>query len=197
MVQKPVKDIKLLVRATFTGHISKEIWVSQDIADWELYVFMNNLEFTKDLIKGKIAEIIFEQMFRETNKYTILRFGYEYTMPQLAQYQKLLSDDAKKVLENLRHAPDFVLITENKKELYLVEVKYRTKINEKETLNIAQKILEKCELAWLFIASPIGFFFEPCNTIVRNNGVIGILYPSSIKQETQKQYLNLLKEFEQ
>ena len=33
--------------------------------------------FIKDLIKGKIAEIIFEQMFRESGRYTILHSGYE------------------------------------------------------------------------------------------------------------------------
>jgi hypothetical protein len=37
MVQKPMKVKKLLVRATFIGHISKGIWVSQDIAGWELF----------------------------------------------------------------------------------------------------------------------------------------------------------------
>jgi hypothetical protein len=38
-------------------------------------------EFIKDLVKGKIAEIIFEQMFRESGRYTILHSGYEYTLP--------------------------------------------------------------------------------------------------------------------
>jgi len=45
--------------------------------------------FIKDLVKGKIAEIIFEQMFRESGRYTILHSGYEYTLPELAQYQHL------------------------------------------------------------------------------------------------------------
>lgn len=56
--------------------------------------------FIKDLIKGKIAEIIFEQMFRESARYTILHSGYEYTLPELAQYQHLA--EVKAVIENIR-----------------------------------------------------------------------------------------------
>ena len=33
------------------------------------------------MIKGKIAEIIFEQIFRESGRYTMLHSGYEYTLP--------------------------------------------------------------------------------------------------------------------
>ncbi len=47
----------------------------------------NEIEFSKDLIKGKVAEVIFEQMFREEEKFTVIPFGYEHTMPTLAQYR--------------------------------------------------------------------------------------------------------------
>lgn len=46
---------------------------------------MNNISFTKNLIKGKIAEIIFENMLREAGIFTILHFGYEYILPELAK----------------------------------------------------------------------------------------------------------------
>lgn len=42
-----------------------------------MYNVRMNAEFVKDLIKGKVAEIIFEQMFRESGKFTILHSGYE------------------------------------------------------------------------------------------------------------------------
>jgi hypothetical protein len=155
---------------------------------------MKNIEFSRDLIKGKIAEIIFEQMFRVSGKFTILRFGYEYTQPELAQYQYLTK--IKTVLENIRTSPDFILISQNKKEVYLVEVKYRSRRIESNTKKIAEGILETWNPSWLFIASPDGFFFEPCHTIVANKGKIGSLYTKWVDKKTQLEYLKLLKEFE-
>lgn len=38
---------------------------------------MTNIRFTHDLIKGKIAELIFAQMIRSTCVHTILEFGYK------------------------------------------------------------------------------------------------------------------------
>jgi hypothetical protein len=39
MAKNPVKVIKLSVQSTFTGHISKGIWVAQAIAGGELCNF--------------------------------------------------------------------------------------------------------------------------------------------------------------
>lgn len=155
-----------------------------------------NAEFVKDLIKGKIAEIIFEQMFRESGKFTILRAGYEYTLPELAQYQHLTEVNA--VIENIRNAPDFVLISQDKKEVYLVEVKYRRQRRPQELKDVADKTLEIWNPSWLFVASPDGFFFEPCNTVSRNDGEIGRLYDGGkwVEPGLQAQYLKLLNEFE-
>jgi hypothetical protein len=195
------EGIKLLVRAP-SSVISRKGYGFRKGSLAGSFVFpakqkpMKNIDFTRELIKGRIAEIIFEQMFRETGRFTILRFGYEYTMPELAQYQNLLGEDGKKVLDNIRHAPDFALITEDKKQLYLVEVKYRTKIHKGLDKEIAKGILEKWEHAWLFIASPEGFFFEPCNTIVKNKGEMGDSIDKWINRETQNKYSNLLNEFE-
>jgi len=155
---------------------------------------MENFEFTKELIKGRIAETIFEQMFRESGKFTILRFGYENTSPELAQYQHLLKN--KKILDKIRHAPDFLLITQDKTEAYFVEVKYRKTVNAPEIKEIAEQVLRRADPSWLFIASPKGFFFEPCNTILRNNGDIQTLYDKWADSQIQKEYLELLNKFE-
>jgi len=37
--------------------------------------------FEHNLIKSRIAETIFEEMFHDTKKFTILHFRYEYTTP--------------------------------------------------------------------------------------------------------------------
>ncbi len=151
--------------------------------------------FVKDLIKGKIAEIIFEQMFRESGEYTILHSGYEYTLPELAQYQHLT--EIKAVIENIRNAPDFVLISQDKKRVYLVEVKYRRNRNPRELKKICENTLQIWNPSWLFVASPDGFFFEPCNDVVnKNDGQIGPLYDKWVKNDVQSEYLKLLNQFE-
>ena len=153
----------------------------------------NKIRFSKDLIKGKIAEIVFEQMFRDGGKYTILRFGYEYTTPELAQYQHLV--ELKDVLQNIRHTPDFILMSQNKKEVYLVEVKYRSNLIPDEINKIAQETLQIWNPSWLFVATPQGFFFEPCNTIANREGKIGELFDKWVSKETQKKYVDLLNHF--
>ncbi|MDD5430946.1 MAG: hypothetical protein PHP03_01860 [Candidatus Pacebacteria bacterium] len=154
----------------------------------------DHIKFSKELIKGRIAEIVFEQMFRESGNFTILRFGYEYTLPELAQFQH--SVELQKVLENMRHTPDFVLISQSKKEVYLVEVKYRSNYYEDEIKQIAEETLKKWDPSFLFLATPKGFFFGPCNTIVTDNGKIGVLYDKWASKEIQEKYLELLNEFE-
>ena len=151
-------------------------------------------KFVQNLIKGKIAEIIFEQMFRESGKYTILHSGYEYTLPELAQYQHLA--EIKAVVENIRNAPDFILVSQDHTEVYLVEVKYRTHRDPENLKEIVTKTLEIWNPSWLFVASPDGFFFEPCHTVLKNNGVIGALYDKWVSGDIQIEYLKLLNQFE-
>ena len=155
---------------------------------------MNNIDFARELIKGRIAETVFEQMFRESGNYTILRAGYEYTLPELAQYQHLAEIQA--VIENIRNAPDFVLISQDKKKVYLVEVKFMARRDPKKIKEIVDDILKTWNHSWLFIASPDGFFFEPCNDISNNEGKIGELYPTWAESGIQSEYLKILKQFE-
>ena len=83
-------------------------------------------DFVRRLIKGKIAEIIFQHMFSEQNFCTVIPFGYEHTMPLVAQYQHLV--ETTKALENIRNNPDFILIKPDHTQLILVDVKYRSKM---------------------------------------------------------------------
>ena len=76
----------------------------------------DEIGFNRDLIKGKIAEIVFEQMFREEGEFTILRLGYEYTSPQLAQYKNHI--EVQQVLNTIKSAPDFALISHDKKRVF-------------------------------------------------------------------------------
>ena len=153
-----------------------------------------HVNFIKQLVKGKIAEIIFEQMFSESGKFTILHSGYEYTLPELAQYQHL--NEVKAVMTNIRNAPDFVLISQDKKEVHLIEVKYRSQLSSKDIREVAEGLLKTWNPSWLFIATPNGFFFELCNSILNNDGDIKPLYETWVDYKIQEEYLKLLNEFE-
>lgn len=148
---------------------------------------------TREFIKGKIIEIIFQEMFRESGEFTILPIGYEYTTPILAQYQHFL--EVRQVLDNIRNAPDFALISQDKRKVFLVEVKYRSEYKNEEILEIAQDTLTRWSPCFLFFASKDNFFFSPCSSIIKNNGGIEKLRESWIKEDIQQEYLSIMHEF--
>ncbi len=151
-------------------------------------------KFSKDLIKGKIAEEIFEQMFREKGAFTVIPFGYEKTVPELINCGK--SDNAKKVKKNISSSPDFILISQNKESVYLVEVKYLAKLNPETMKDIAMKQQRRWHPSWIFIATLSGFHFDYCSNIIKNSGKVAELENWLITKDLQDKYLNLLKEFE-
>jgi len=152
-------------------------------------------DFSRKLIKGKIAEIIFQQLFREQGGYTIIPFGYEYTVPQLAQCTSA-NRQAKRVIDNIKHAPDFALVSTNNQSVYLVEVKFMRKYSEKYALEDANYQKERWDPSWIFIATLDGFFFDHCGSIVSHAGLAKPLAESWVNKELQEKYLELLKEFE-
>jgi hypothetical protein len=150
--------------------------------------------FSRELLKGKIAEVIFEQMFRDCGKFTVLPFGYENTVPEVAQYQHLV--EVQKVLDNIRHSPDFIIITQDRAQVYLIEVKYRRLATPQDIKAIAEKVRERWDIAWLFLATPEGFYFDSINRIINSGGNIPPLSYSWIDEQTQARYRTLLNEFE-
>ena len=154
----------------------------------------DEIDFTRRLIKGKIAEIIFEMMIREMDRVTVLRAGYEYTHPEIAQYQQLLGSKGREVLKFFEHNPDFLLFNKNKSSLYLVEVKYSRNLDFDRIYKIAKEELERSDYVWLFVTTPQGFFFSQCKDIIRTNS-IQPLSPDWVLPDIQKKHLELLNEF--
>jgi hypothetical protein len=152
-----------------------------------------DLQFSRQLIKGKITELIFEEMFRSAEEFTIIPLGYEHTTPLLAQYRRHMH--VQKVLDNISNAPDFALVSQDKKSVYLVEVKYRSRFDNQDILKIASEIHESWNPCFLFVASQDKFYFSPCSAIITSGGEIEALGESWIKKEIQLSYLSLLKEF--
>lgn len=163
---------------------------------------MSQNDFQEDLIKGRIAETVFEQMFRETTNYDVYPLGYEHTVPILCQFRDHYEyvkheenrETIKKILDNFSNAPDFLITKPDKSKLYIVEVKYRSSYNAKEIEEIAAKIKEKWEMVWLFLATKERFYFGSCTDTIKNNGQMK--YFDWISPEKQQKYLKLIQEYE-
>jgi hypothetical protein len=153
-------------------------------------------DFSKQLIKGRIAETIFEQMFCDAGDYTVIPFGYEKTVPEIARQNKLSrSLIAQKVIDNIRTAPDYVVIFPDKKTIFLVEVKFESKLNIDTIKEIAKKQSERWDPSWLFVATLNGFYFGECSRILQHGKILP-LEEAKVSKEIQNKYLKLLGEFE-
>ncbi len=147
----------------------------------------------RSFIKGKVTETIFRLMFIEAGVYKVLPFGYENTFPELSQYK--FSFESDQILDQLRTTPDFILISNDKTKVYMVEVKYRNHIDSIEILRIANKLESKWGISQLFIATNKKFHFASCKSIIENNGFIPPLEHSWVSEEIQKKYISCLKEY--
>jgi hypothetical protein len=155
---------------------------------------MNNIGFTRNLIKGKIAEIVFERMLREAGIFTIMHFGYEYILPELANGSTF--DKESETMKAIRRAPDFAIINNETKKVHLIEVKYRRTKRNFDILKIAQQMGEAWNPSFIFLATKKGFYFDSIEDVIKNKGDISELKHKNIPPELQKKYLKLLDEME-
>lgn len=152
-----------------------------------------DFDFSKQLIKGKITELVFEQMFRKMGNFTVIPFGYESVQPEIMQHSHLAK--YKEVFDNIRTAPDFALVSHDKKEVFLVEVKYRSNHTAEEMKEMAEKIQERWKLVRVFLATPTGFYFDSCHSVLKNEGQVSPLKAEWITEDIQAEYLTLLNQF--
>lgn len=151
------------------------------------------INFSRQLIKGRIAETLFEQMLRDAGGFTILAFGYESVLPELAHRQHDIQ--AEETMEIIRRAPDFAVIDNKTHDVHLIEVKYRMNPDSNNILKVAKLMHESWKPAYLFLATPEGFFFDKASAIVENDGKIGRLNYPQIDEELQRKYTALLNQF--
>lgn len=154
---------------------------------------MDNLTFSKNLIKGRVAEMIFEQMLNDARGFTVLGFGYEKVIPELARRQR--SIEAEKTMEIIRRAPDFAVIKHETNKVYLVEVKYMHNMTREKVLDAASKMINSWDPSFLFIVTPKSFYFESVRSIVEREGQIEPFGYDAVPRELQDKYLKLLNTF--
>lgn len=151
------------------------------------------INFSTQLIKGRIAETIFEQMLRDAGGFTILAFGYESVLPELAHRQHDLQTE--ETMEIIRRAPDFAVINNDNHEVHLIEVKYMMHITQDWVLKATKRMYESWKPSYLFIATPERFYYGKAEDIVKNRGVIKPLGTSWISQNIQDNYIKILNKF--
>ena len=121
---------------------------------------MKNVDFARNLVKGKIAETVFAQMLRETGEFTVLEFGYEKVIPELLQNG---SDKLDGVIDTIRSAPDFAVINKQTRKVHLIEVKYLRRMNTVYMFGHAQRMAKSWNPSYLFVATLDGFYFDEIN----------------------------------
>ncbi len=151
------------------------------------------IDFSRKLVKGRIAETLFEQMLRDTGCFTILAFGYESVLPELAHRQNDIH--AQETMEIIRRAPDFAVINNESHDVHLIEVKYMKHPRTEWILRDAKRMYESWKPSYLFLATPEGFFFDKASTIVEKGGIVSPLNHPQIPKDLQAKYIALLNEF--
>lgn len=156
-----------------------------------------NIDFTRQLIKGRIAENIFAQMYRSSGHFTVLEFGYENIVPELVQHG-YREDIEGGIISTLKTAPDFAVIdtSAHSEKVQLVEVKYRKKLDRAETLRIAQHMQKSWNPSYLFIATLDDFYFGAIGDIIAKDGWIKPLDDPRLPKHETQQYLQILRDFE-
>jgi len=153
----------------------------------------NPINFSINLVKGRITETLFEQMLRDTGHFTILAFGYESVIPELAHRQHDIK--AQETMEIIRRAPDFAIIDNESHEVYLIEVKYMMRPRAEWILNDAKRMHESWKPSYLFLATPEGFFFDKASIILEKGGIISKLNNPKISKKLQDKYIKILNQF--
>lgn len=154
---------------------------------------IHNIDFSRNLVKGRIAEILFEQILRDTGYFTILAFGYENILPELAHRQNDVH--AQETMEIIRRAPDFAVIDNESHEVYLVEVKYMMRPTVEKIIAASKRMFESWKPSYLFLATPEGFFFDKASDILEKKGIISPIDNPKIPKELQDKYREILNEF--
>ncbi len=136
--------------------------------------------------------MVFDQMFRKVGEYTVIPFGYESIIPELMQYAD--QADQRELINNIRSAPDFALVHHAPKQVLLIEVKYRSRIDMEEIKKTAKQICDKWKLVWMFVATPDAFYLDFC-TDIETRDHLTPLSTEMVPEEVQQEFLTLIREF--
>ena len=79
-------------------------------------------DYRYGMIKGRIAETLIQELFLSLD-YNVFRYGMENTIPGIMELLKGVRSD---VAQHIRRMPDFVVQNPKTKDVYFIEVKFRS-----------------------------------------------------------------------
>lgn len=82
------------------------------------------ISFIYNLIKGKIAEQLVEQLFKDLG-FDVYRCGIESNIPNHQRLLRELGEENAKSLKIIRDFPDYTVVCERTKTAFTIDVKYR------------------------------------------------------------------------
>lgn len=130
--------------------------------------------FVEGLARSRVVQTIFEQMFRETLKYHVYPFGYEYTSSEMIDYRKDRGPVSKS-FDKIRNQPDFRIYKDAKpRDVALVEVKYLSQPDDR-FVDDAKALSEIWPGTYIFLATPNDFYMGTCGYVTKNCGLPGPL----------------------
>jgi hypothetical protein len=97
------------------------------------------------ILKGRIGECLVEELLKQCGN-EVYRFGFEAVLQNLTQIEKHF-DGESEVGQRIRSIPDFIVINKDKKP-FLVEVKFRSKLEEFGAYENEKQMLERIRKFW-------------------------------------------------
>jgi len=113
-----------------------------------------------DWAVGRKAEMLVYDMMKELG-FRVVRFGYEFLLPEFANKKKLLKGPAGDLI---RSQPDFVIVDPKDNHTYFIEVKYR-KYGE---INI--KSIKDYPENYIVLVSTKGLLISDWEYMIKNKG---------------------------
>ena len=151
------------------------------------------MSFEENLIKGKIVETIFQQMFIETDKYEL--YSFEATV-DLSSIQHLSHHkDIQNILDGSSPVPQCIIVPKGKDEVYIINTLYSESYHSNDLIDQARDSHDKWEYSWLFLATRYHFHFDSCWNIMNSNGHMDLLPYTWIPRDIQDKYKSLLHQF--
>jgi len=94
---------------------------SSENAETEHGLSEKDLNYRYNMIKGRIAETLIQELFLSLN-YNVFHYGMENTIPGVMELLRGVKTD---VADAIRRMPDFVVQNRDNKSVYFIEVKFR------------------------------------------------------------------------
>lgn len=153
---------------------------------------MNN-NFPENLIKGKIVETVFQQMFLGSDQYEM--YSFEATVDFSSIQHLVHHTDIQNIIDGKAPVPQCIVVPKGKDEVYIVNTLYSPSYHSQDLMVLAEKYHSQWEYSWLFFATDHHLHFDSCWNIMNSHGHMDFLPYTWIPRDIQDKYRTLLHQF--